>query len=341
MSQMMIKSPSSGYGDSFAFRLNTGVGTGNFALPLPEYTLDDSASPSYDFIVDWGDGGPTDNITAYNDAARIHAYPVAGEYIVTITGLCEGWSFDSEFVVSLANEAWFVEIINWGDIGVIEWTFSFYNMYLETISATDAPDLSSLYSTSLASMFEYTYLGTCDLSAWDVSLITSFNSMFGACYGTTYGIADWDVSAGTDFEFMFYDSPFNEDISGWDVGNGNGFRAMFSGATAFNQDIGGWDMSSCGDMVLMLEGTSSFDQDISGWQIQSADSMGAILKAPIGLSVANYDLLLNAWSLLTHDHSTYFPFQCDQNYTITTSQAARDILTGAPNNWTITDLGGI
>jgi len=57
-------------------------------------------------------------------------------------------------------------------------------------------------------------------------------------------------------------------------------------------------------------------------------------------STANYNLLLNAWSLLTLKLNV--PFHAgDATYTIATSQSAHDILTNPPNRWSITDGGGI
>lgn len=49
---------------------------------------------NYNFTVDYGDG-TIKKVTSYNDENRIHTYANAGTYEVSITGLCEGWSFTS------------------------------------------------------------------------------------------------------------------------------------------------------------------------------------------------------------------------------------------------------
>jgi len=89
----------------------------------------------------------------------------------------------------------------------------------------------------------------------------------------------------------------------------------------------------------MLRSCPALDFDLSSWQIQSATTMTRMLNNS-GFSTANYDLLLNAWSLLSVTSSVAFGAS-STSYTIATSQAARDILTGGANLWTITDNGGI
>jgi len=68
--------------------------------------------------------------------------------------------------------------------------------------------------------------------------------------------------------------------------------------------------------------------------------MAYMLNGANVFSTANYNLLLNAWSLLTLKPNVHF-HAGDATYTTTTSQSAHDILTNPPNSWTIYDGGGI
>jgi len=61
-------------------------------------------------------------------------------------------------------------------------------------------------------------------------------------------------------------------------------------------------------------------------------------KLAANYSAANLDALYNGWSLLTLQPNETITFNTIK-YTAA-GQAGRNILTGAPNNWTITD-GGI
>jgi hypothetical protein len=61
-------------------------------------------------------------------------------------------------------------------------------------------------------------------------------------------------------------------------------------------------------------------------------------KTAANYSAANLDAIYNGWSLLTLQTGLTITFNTIK-YTAA-GQAGRDILTGAPNNWSITD-GGI
>jgi hypothetical protein len=61
-------------------------------------------------------------------------------------------------------------------------------------------------------------------------------------------------------------------------------------------------------------------------------------KNSTNYSAANLDAIYNGWSLLTLQPNLNVTFNTIK-YTAA-GQAGRNILTGAPNNWTITD-GGI
>ena len=58
------------------------------------------------------------------------------------------------------------------------------------------------------------------------------------------------------------------------------------------------------------------------------------------IQTANLDSIYNGWGSPTPKPNQTIIF-AGSNYTIATSQAGRDVLTNAPNNWIITDSGGI
>jgi hypothetical protein len=92
-------------------------------------------------------------------------------------------------------------------------------------------------------------------------------------------------------------------------------RNMFNGATNFNQKLGLWDISNVNDFTDFMLG-----------------------KTNLNYSATNLDDIYNDWSLLSVQPSININFGTIK-YTIV-GQAGRNILTGVPNNWTITD-GGI
>ena len=85
-----------------------------------------------------------------------------------------------------------------------------------------------------------------DLSAWDVSSVTSMRAMF------------------TMTENFDTTQAFNSDISKWDVSSVTDMRYMFSHAYSFNRDISKWDVSSVTNMDHMFDHAESFRQTLCG-----------------------------------------------------------------------------
>jgi surface protein len=119
-----------------------------------------------------------------------------------------------------------------------------------------------------------------------------------------------------------------------DLRNVSDMSYMFFQATAFNSDINDWDVSKVIDMEQMFGSAVSFDQDLSTWQISSVTGVGlGQMFEYVELSVTNYDALLNSWSQQNVNPDLPFDSGCSEHSSA--AQAAYDILTSAPNNWTI------
>ena len=90
---------------------------------------------------------------------------------------------------------------------------------------------------------------------------------------------------------------------------------MFCLATAFNQNIGSWNISNVTSFTSFL-----------------------LSKTPATFSIANLDAIYNGWSALPSVKPSIVITFGTAKYTAA-STAGRAILTGAPNNWAITDGG--
>jgi hypothetical protein len=90
---------------------------------------------------------------------------------------------------------------------------------------------------------------------------------------------------------------------------------MFTSAFAFNQNIGSWNISNVTNFTNFMQGKTFTDY-----------------------STTNLDAIYNGWSLLSVQPNLTIDFGTIK-YTLA-GQAGTNILTGAPNNWVITD-GGI
>ena len=85
-----------------------------------------------------------------------------------------------------------------------------------------------------------------------------------------------DVSALDSLSGVFYNSPFNGDISNWDVSNVKNMTGMFQ-YSKFNGDISKWNVSKVETMIEMFE-QSEFNGDISNWDVSNVSYLGRLFK---------------------------------------------------------------
>jgi surface protein len=151
----------------------------------------------------------------------------------------------------------------------------------------------------------------------------------------------WDVSSATSMLGMFSAGGFNQDISSWDVSNVTTMYIMFDRNQVFNQDVSGWDVSSVENMQEMfagVPGANGFNQDLSNWDISSLTNASQMFDSNNSFSDTNYSNLLIGWASQTVQPNVAFGASTTQ-YSAGAAATARGVLTGAPNNWTITDGG--
>ena len=97
------------------------------------------------------------------------------------------------------------------------------------------------------------------------------------------------------------------------------FKATFGGCKNFNQNLNSWDVSNVSNFTNFLGAPTTADA--------------------VTLSTANYDALLIGWAAQTLQPNVSFSGG-DSIYTPGgAAETARGVLTGAPNNWIITDGG--
>ena len=286
---------------------NAGVSTSTqFRMPL-------TTSTGLNIDVDWGDGSAIENITVHTNA--IHTYATAGTYTIQVTGSLLGWQFNDG-----GDKRKIININSWGIFNA-SLNRAFYGCSNLTSSATDAPIITS---TSLERFFQSCTVFNQNISNWNVSNVTNTALMFAGATAFNQDIGSWNVSNVTNMFGMFLDAlSFNNGGSS-SIGNWNTSKVtrmsnfglgMFQGATAFNQDIGSWNISNVTDFTNFMSG-----------------------KSAANYSAANLDSIYNGWSSRSVKPNLSISFGSIK-YTAAGS-AGKAILTGSPNNWTITD-GGI
>ena len=140
---------------------------------------------------------------------------------------------------------------------------------------------------------------------------------------------------------MFQQTPFNYPINSWDVKNVTNMGSMFYGCTSFNQPLSSWTTSACTNMSYMFYGATSFNQDIGNWNVSNVSNFTGFMgtKTDLTFSSSNLDSIYNGWSSRPVQPNISISFGTAK-YT-SASAAGKAILTGSPNNWTITDGGQI
>jgi hypothetical protein len=116
---------------------------------------------------------------------------------------------------------------------------------------------------------------------------------------------------------------------------------MFDNAYLFNQPIGIWDTSSAQYMNNMFFLSTNFNQNIGSWDVSNVSNFTDFMagKTNLDYSTTNLNAIYNGWSALPTLQSGININFGSIKYTAGGS-AGKAILTGPPNNWTITD-GGI
>ena len=150
--------------------------------------------------------------------------------------------------------------------------------------------------TNMSAMFNTSVFNQ-DLSAWNLTSVTNMNGMFGSGQFNNGNLPlTWGIignAPGVNMSFMFQGCVFNQSISTWDTSNVTNMSFMFQGCV-FNQSISTWDTSNVTNMNGMFD-IASFNQDIGMWNISSVTNMENMLNN-CGLSVSNYDAILNGWA---------------------------------------------
>jgi len=238
-----------------------------------------------EYTIHWGDGS-SDTISGN----AYHAYAIAGDYTVKISGDFTRIYLNHSSNLSPNNNALKLRSIDqWGNM---QWS-SMHSAFEYTknmqLLATDTPDLSRV--TDMSSMFYVATSFNSDISTWDVSSVTDMSRMFHFATSFNSDTSTWDVSSVTDMSRMFfYASAFNSDISTWDVSSVTDMNQMFNFATSFNSDLCAWDVSSVTDMNRMFFYASAFNSDISTWDVSSVTDMENIF-----LGATSFNPIFSPW----------------------------------------------
>ena len=222
----------------------------------------------YNYSVDWGDGTTSTGVTG----AITHTYASPGIYTVKISGL-----FPNIHMNFNGNNDGLklLEVKNWGSNVWKSMDFAFYNCANLRITATDAPNLSSV--TTMEAMFFGCTTMNDSINHWNTSSVTNMNYMFEFASSFNQPLDSWNVSAVIYMSEMFSGaSVFNQPLNSWNTSSVIDMSYMFRSASAFNQPLNSWNTSSVTNMLHMFRNATTFNQPIGSWNTSVVTNMSAM-----------------------------------------------------------------
>jgi len=286
-------------------------------------------TPTYNVVVSSSMLRTTGNI-----GLQIEDAGGGGPFVFTSNGQLKTaanlWTSDNAAAI-----ATYGQINTWDVSGLTDFSQIFFN------NSTFNQDISSWVVSNVTNMVSMFLGGTFNqrIDNWDVSSVEFMTSMFGLNTVYNQPLNAWTLTSLTNTSDMFRGaSSFSRNINSWSMNLVTDTSGMFKDATNYNQNMNFWDIRNVTNMSGMLENATSFNRDIGGWKPNSLTNATDMFNGATAFSTTNYDLLLIGWSAESIQSGVTFSGGTTQ-YSAGTAATARGVLTGAPNNWTITDGG--
>ncbi len=239
-------------------------------------------------VVQWGNTRWSSFGNAFNGCSNLDVLATDVPDFSETTSLSAMFSNCSSLVANSSFNSW-----NTSSITNMRSMFSYASSFNQNIGDWDVIKVENM-----ANMFEGASLFNQDIASWNVSNVINMGFMFSEAFSFNQNINAWDVGKVTQMDAMFaFSSGFNQNIGDWDVRSVTNMGGMFFANTVFNQDIGSWDVSSVINMSSMFDSATSFDQDLGNWDISNVQLLSRMFS-DAGLSLENYDALLNGWNSL-------------------------------------------
>tara|TARA_R110000796_G_scaffold250470_1_gene379469 strand:+ start:414 stop:1721 length:1308 start_codon:yes stop_codon:yes gene_type:complete len=239
-----------------------------------------------------------------------------------------------------AARAFNQDLNSWDTGNVTGMSFMFFNA--ESFNG-DISNWNTSKVNNLNDMFNGAEIFNQPLNSWDVSQVINMSRMFrsdGSPSAFNQDLNSWDTGNVTNMTGMFQNAQeFNGNITGWNTEKVTDMNIMFGGANEFNQNIGSWNVGLVTDMSNMLSSTK-FNHSLASWQVENVANMNGMFNNS-QLNTTNYDAILIGWSALSSLQSAIALGANVTKYSAGAAATARGVLTGAPNNWVITDDGQV
>lgn len=175
-----------------------------------------------------------------------------------------------------------VDFSEWDLSSVSDMSYIFKGATVDILNISNWPtsnmiNLSGIFSQALIKSSNESNL-------FVTSSATNMNEMFAQVEGLEHlNLVSLDTSNVESMKKMFYQTSFDQNISGWNVFRVRDMREMFKDSS-FNRNIGGWNTSSLSRADGMFQGNTEFDQDLQDWNMTNVISLSRMFKDAINFN---------------------------------------------------------
>ncbi len=251
------------YDTRFKITIDTSL-TGTTASNNKTFILPTIGSGTYNYYVDWGDGGGEQHITT--NTSQTHVYSNTGIYQIKIRGTFPHIYFNSDNDVVKV-----ISLDNWGNIKWNSFYFAFRGCENMIGKYVDVPNTSSV--TNMGAMF-YNCRAFDSPVLFDTSNVTDMSFMFTACVNFNQSVSSFITTGVTSMSYMFYIClKFNQSVSNFDTSNVTNMDHMFSGCISFNQSVSNFNTSKVTNMGSMFYSCNIFNQSVSNFDTSNVTDM--------------------------------------------------------------------
>lgn len=299
------------YGTDFVMEIETTTSSETFTIPGA------NTGGAWDATIDWGDGGPTSAITAWNDADLTHTYASAGTYVIRVSGPQfrairfnnGGDRLKVRRVLQLGSVGWAGESFLWafrGCANMTEFTagttntsaVAHYGLMFGNCSNLASIDLTGMIigaSAQIQEMFSGCgSLTSIDLTPFAGTRTMNMNGMFFSCSGLTsldlspFALATITSMSGT---FRNCSGLTSLDVSPLNTSSCNSFRETFWDCSSLTSlDLSSLDTSSATNMGFMLSGLGSISSiNLTGFDTSSVIVINAMLQGTNPTTITGLD----------------------------------------------------
>ena len=305
----------------------TKAGSANDTFVLPT-----AGEGTYNYFVDWGDGGDEENVVT--NTSQTHVYAASGTYQIKIRG-----TFPQIFFNNVGDKDKLMTIDNWGNIIWSSMRNAFYGCSVVQGVWIDVPNTAEV--TNMSYMFRGCTAFNHSVANFNTAKVTTMYQMFRDCATFNQSLANFNTAEVTNMSYMFRDcAAFNQSLANFNTAKVTDMSFMFYGCTAFNHSVANFNTAAVTNMNSMFRGCTAFKQSLATFIMTLVTNVTSMLQAcdinDTG-TTTNYDATLVAWAAQDVPNSLNF-HGGDSKYSNTGATAKASLQTD--DLWTIAD-GGI